>query len=54
MDALQSDASGFLDHLVVVDTGDSLSFFIGQIPYPDPQRIAVMEDIAARLTVEET
>lgn len=51
IDDLQHGAVGRLQHLIVVDTGDELSFFIGSIPYPDPQRIERMEQVAAGLSV---
>lgn len=51
VDDLQHGAQGFLVDLVVIDTGGQLSFFYGEIPYPDAQRIAVMDATVDGLTV---
>jgi hypothetical protein len=48
-DDLQHGADGILLHLVVIEVDGRRSFFVGQVPYPDPARIARMEQIAAGL-----
>ena len=43
VDDLQNDADGYLIEIIVVDTGKRLSFFTGEIPYPDTERIHRMD-----------
>ena len=52
IDDLQHGADGLLSDVVVVDTGKRLSFFFGEIPYPDPGRIATMDAMVEALRVE--